>query len=66
MPLPLPAGPDYPLWMPPDGLMDRTRGAVTDWPHAVTRGTRASSAALKRQASGAARDAENSRAPVSK
>ena len=32
MSLPLPAGPDYPLWMPPDGLMDRTGGVITDRP----------------------------------
>lgn len=40
MPLPLPAGPDYPLWMPPDGLTDRTRGAITDRPHAARRSPR--------------------------
>jgi hypothetical protein len=64
MPLPLPAGPDYPLWMPPDGLMDRTRGAVTDWPHAVGRAPRSSAPVVKRQATAPAADAGTSPSSV--
>jgi hypothetical protein len=66
MPLPLPAGPDYPLWMPPDGLLDRTRGAVTDRPSPVSKTQRApSTPVVKRQATGPATEAAGSRTPIS-
>jgi hypothetical protein len=32
MSLPLPAGPDHPLVMPPDGILDRTHEVITDRP----------------------------------
>jgi hypothetical protein len=65
MPLPLPAGPDYPLWMPPDGLLDRTRGAVTDRPRPVTKTQPPPAApAVKRQATSPATDAAGSRTPI--
>ena len=50
MPLPLPAGPDYPLWMPPDGLMDRTRGAITDHPRAARRAPRSPAGEVQHRA----------------
>jgi hypothetical protein len=66
MSLPLPAGPDYPLWMPPDGLLDRTRAAVTDRPRPVSKTQREPAApVVKRQASGPAIEAAGSRTPIS-
>lgn len=65
MPLPLPAGPDYPLWMPPDGIMDRTRGAITDHPRAARRAPRISSGEASHQRAGRAEEAGSYRSSIS-
>ena len=62
MSLPLPAGPDYPVYMPQDRIMDRTKATTNQIP----RLRRAPTFKEKRGSSGRAAEAGSSRSSMSK